>query len=148
MKVYEAPEPIPYIPHVFLAGGITGCPDWQADLIARIKLHRPLLVLLNPRRANFDVRDPTASEVQIRWEHEALRRADLISFWFSAATLNPITLYELGTWTQRKVPILVGIEPGYAREIDVREQTGLERPEVEIVDNLDALAAQILKETQ
>ena len=36
---------------VFLAGGITGCPDWQSWMVTRL---RPAsLALLNPRRADF-----------------------------------------------------------------------------------------------
>jgi hypothetical protein len=36
-------------PSVFLAGGITGCPDWQRD--ARALLDAAPVVVLNPRRA-------------------------------------------------------------------------------------------------
>jgi hypothetical protein len=36
------------LPAVFLAGGITGCPDWQAELV-RMLADVPV-ALLNPRR--------------------------------------------------------------------------------------------------
>lgn len=38
-------------PAVFLAGGITGCSDWQQEIVTR--LHDLPVVLLNPRRAIF-----------------------------------------------------------------------------------------------
>jgi hypothetical protein len=126
---------------VFLAGGITDCPDWQADL--RFLLKDVDLTILNPRRAEFDVRDPTASLKQIRWEHWALTDATFISFWFPRETLCPITLYELGAWSRGDKPILIGTHPEYKRRIDVEVQTSLVRPEVDIADSLGELAIQI-----
>ncbi|CED92441.1 hypothetical protein [Actinomyces succiniciruminis] len=38
-------------PQIFLAGGITGCPDWQADAIQMLtELGPDNLVIANPRR--------------------------------------------------------------------------------------------------
>ena len=85
-------EPGP-LPAVFLAGGITGCPGWQQEIVGR--LHDLSVVLLNPRRANFPINDPTAAPQQIEWEHRH-PKADTIAFWFPCETLCPITLYELG----------------------------------------------------
>src|SRR5438132_145293 len=82
---------------VFLAGGITGCPDWQTDMVSL--LAGSPVVVLNPRRKNFPIGDPNAAQEQIAWEYRHLRKADRILFWFSAATLNPIVLYELGAWS-------------------------------------------------
>src|SRR5262245_39813726 len=79
-------------PSLFLAGGITGCPDWQAETIS---LFADLpLVLLNPRRRDFPINDPSAGPSQIEWEHRHLRRADAVLFWFPRETLCPIALYE------------------------------------------------------
>jgi hypothetical protein len=130
-------------PAVFLAGGITGCPDWQQEM--RSLLCESGLTLLNPRRADFPIGDPDAARAQIEWEHRHLRKADLILFWFCAATLNPIVLYELGAWSMRHKPLAVGIEPGYQREADVRIQTRLARPDVPIVASLQDLAEAVLK---
>lgn len=127
---------------VFLAGGITGCPDWQAQM--RGLLADEALTILNPRRADFPIHDPSAAEAQIAWEHRHLRRASLISFWFCAATLCPIVLYELGAWSMTDKPIVVGVEPGYERERDVRIQTSLTRPDaLPIVSTLSDLAAAV-----
>jgi hypothetical protein len=129
-------------PSLFLAGGITGCPDWQREMIAHLAKSR--FDLLNPRRAAFPIADPSAADEQIRWEHEHLRRADAILFWFAAEQLQPIALYELGAWSMTKKPLFVGADPGYARRRDVEIQTGLVRPDVVVVSSLDELASHVL----
>lgn len=149
MIYVEAPQATPEeatltTPWLFMAGGITGCPDWQAEMRAMLEIGGFPGTLLNPRRANFDVRDPAAGPAQIAWEARMLREADAISFWFPCETLCPITLYELGAWTASDKPIFVGTHPEYARRFDVIEQTRLRRPGVEVVDSLPALAAHIL----
>jgi hypothetical protein len=112
-------------PKVFLAGGITGCRDWQGD-IARV--FAPFkMVVMNPRRETFDVTDPNASEAQITWEFNHLIAADLIMFWFSHETVQPITLFELGSWLHSDKPLVVGVDPRYSRAADVRIQSSLVR---------------------
>jgi hypothetical protein len=130
-------------PMLFLAGGISGCPDWQQDLIAMLKEAPAPLVLFNPRRANFPMRDPTAAREQITWEHTHLRLAQAISFWFPRETLNPITLYELGAWSMTPKQLFIGVHPGYQRRQDVEIQTALARPDIQIVYALEALAEHI-----
>jgi len=122
---------------IFLAGGITGCPDWQTEMVER--LSDVALTILNPRRKNFPIDDPDEGIIQITWEYNALKLADFILFWFCKATLCPIVLYELGAWSMTDKPIFIGIEPGYKRENDVRIQTRLARSSVPIVNNLDDL---------
>lgn len=126
---------------LFLAGGITDCPDWQQSLVQL--LHDTDLTLLNPRRANFPMADPTAANQQIDWEHKHLRLANAISFWFCAEALQPITLYELGAWSMTDKPLFVGVHPDYSRRQDVEIQTKLARPDVQIVYTLPDLAGQI-----
>ena len=127
---------------VFLAGGITGCRDWRAEVVAQ--LMNSNLTLFNPLRPNFPIDDPSASVFQIQWEHEYLRKATAILFWFPAETLCPITLYELGAWSMTTKPLFVGVHPDYARIADVELQTRLVRPDVEIVYSVQALVAQLL----
>jgi len=127
--------------YVFLAGGITGCPDWQQEVVKL--LDDTDLVLLNPRRANFPIHDPNAAQVQIQWEHTYLNCADAILFWFPKEILCPIVLYELGTWSEAGKPIFVGVHPDYQRRQDVEIQTKLARPEVIIVYSLEELAMQV-----
>lgn len=125
-------------PRIFLAGGITGCPDWQAQVVERIR-RLPHGLILNPRRASFDVSDPSAAATQIEWEFIHLWNSDVVLFWFCKETIQPIALLELGArLTQHhmfysgfaashfKPPtLIVGVEPGYPRAQDVFHQTRL-----------------------
>ena len=128
---------------LFLAGGITNCPDWQAEIIELLKEEYDL-TMYNPRRKNFPINDPTASEQQITWEYNHLRDADIILFWFASGSLNPIVLYELGRWgNSSNKEIFVGCDPEYQRKQDVEIQTKLSRPNIEIVYSLEDLAEQV-----
>ena len=138
---------------VFLAGGITGCPDWQAEITEyftkRLDKASTEVVLLNPRRPDFPINDPNASYDQIRWEHKALREADIILFWFPCETMCPIVLYELGAWSMTDKPLVIGCHPEYSRKRDVEIQTGLVRlGEITIVDNLKLLAEKAMYEVR
>ncbi len=127
---------------VFLGGGISNCPNWQSEM-AKL-LSDTKLVLLNPRREAFDLMDPTASEIQIVWEHTYLKLSTGILFWFPEETLCPITLYELGFWLGKGgKPIFIGCHPNYKRKFDVEFQAKLVRPELKVVDTLVALAEQV-----
>jgi len=144
MIYIEAPEKLDKAGKktVFLAGGITGCPDWQQEM--RALLETTDLTLLNPRRAHFPIGDPSAATGQITWEHDGLRMADAILFWFPRETLCPIVLYELGAWTMMGKPIFVGVHPDYSRRQDVEIQTRLARPGVRVCYSLEDLAAGVL----
>jgi hypothetical protein len=131
MNYVECPQTAATSPSLFLAGGITGCPNWQAIVVEQ--LQDTPLTLFNPRRGQFPIHDPTASEVQIRWEYDHLRKADAILFWFPWETLCPIVLYELGAWSMTNKPLFVGVHPHYQRHRDVQIQTALVRPDVAIV---------------
>jgi hypothetical protein len=142
MKYVEAPERYSgFDKSLFLAGGITGCPGWQKELVE--SLENENIVLMNPRRADFPIHDPKASFKQIHWEHDHLRKADGISFWFPKEALCPIALYELGAWSMSNKPIFVGVDPDYQRRQDVEIQTELARSGVEIVYDLNSLSEQI-----
>ncbi len=126
---------------VFIAGTITGAPDWQHTMAGLLEGED--VAVLNPRR-KFHTSSHLEEE-QIRWEHRHLRKADAISFWFAKETLNPIVLYELGAWSMTEKPLFIGIEPGYSRRADVEIQTKLARPDVKIVYDLEALV-KLIKE--
>jgi hypothetical protein len=143
MKYIEAPDTYDGSgKSIFLAGGITGCPDWQADVVKL--LEDSLLTLFNPRRANFSIHDPSASEFQSKWEHDHLRKVSSILFWFPSETLCPIVLYELGAWSMTDKPIFVGVHPEYQRRRDVELQTKLVRPAVKVVYSIQNLVQQVL----
>ncbi len=151
MKLYRPPTLIPAADlqnSLFVAGAITGAEDWQTGF-AR-DLSATDLTLLNPRRETYNALDPQALREQIRWEHDGLRHASAISFWFPAGALCMISLYELGSWAHwrdpngRPKPLFVAAQPDYARYEDVVIQLELERPDVQVVSSLDELAARIL----
>ena len=142
MKYIEAPKDYNGTERsLFLAGGITGCINWQADLADLLKDEE--IVLLNPRRINFPIDDQNAAPEQIEWEYTHLQKADAVSFWFPKETVCPITLYELGVQIAKDKPLFMGIDPEYSRRLDVEIQTRLERPEIKIEYNLNRLADQI-----
>ena len=136
MKYIEAPNEYQYgsqslATSIFLAGSITNAKDWQKILYASIKNANG--VVYNPRRENFDINNPKDSRIQIEWEFDYLRKADIIVFYFSGETVAPITLYELGAALERNVSrdrrkqqkILIYCEPEYSRKFDVKVQTEL-----------------------
>jgi len=140
LKEFNVPED--YV-SVFLAGGITGAPDWQRALVEILKDSTEKLVLFNPRRKDFPLNDPSAAQDQITWEYKMLRKVDIVSFWFVKETLNPITLFELGAQSSLKKVLIVGTDPEYSRRQDILEQMSLARPGNEVVNNLDDIAQMI-----
>ena len=128
---------------IFLAGGITNCPNWQVEIVVLLKEHK--ITILNPRRKNFPIDDPNASRDQIRWEFNHLRKADVILFWFPKESICPIALYELGAWCMTDKTLFIGVHEDYKRRIDIEEQTLLVRPGIKIVYSLAILAKQIIE---
>ena len=152
--IIEAPNEIYSIKNnrnkkLFLAGGITNCPDWQSNMV---QLLEPIqnLTVYNPRRKNFPIHDPNAAEEQITWEYNHLRDSDIILFWFSRGSLNPIVLYELGRWgNSSDKPIIIGLDEEYERKQDVIVQTmlsrGVDTPFVHTLDDAVDVIKEILK---
>lgn len=138
MIVYQAPEDFTnkfYGKHsVFLSGGITGCGDWQRDIIEELgSLHDSgmfdlsSLVIFNPRRDEFDMLDRDMAIEQIKWEHRRLEMCDIFScFFVDSESVQPITLYELGKYATNKNSV-ISIVSGYKRTHDVVTQLALDR---------------------
>jgi hypothetical protein len=146
-RYVEAPYSIKEIkyPSIFLGGGISNCQDWQS-FMALALMNATDLTVFNPRRINFDINDPTASNVQIRWEFKFLEHADVLIFWFPNTSVCPITLFEYGKWLGKK-KIYVGCEPGYTRKFDIEVQSELElgKP-IHIYTSISDLAAAVIKD--
>ena len=142
MIVKPPNTPSVYKTSVFLAGGISNCPDWQNKLAKTLETNMgETIQIFNPR---WDYKW-TAPE-QIEWEFKYLREVDIISYWFSKGTLNPIVLYELGMWgNSTGRPICIGVDPEYERKLDVVLQTKLARPNIVISYDLNDLAVDIWK---
>ena len=133
MLVVTAPHL--YIPRhdeitVFLAGGISGCRDWQKETIEH--LYRFVgrddnqVVVYNPRQENFDVSDPSAASDQITWEYQYLDKVDIFSMYFVGGNqVQPICMYELGRYTNPYDQQVISVETDYIRKNDVIIQVAL-----------------------
>lgn len=153
MRVIECPENFQRTmleeTPIFLAGGISNCPDWQKEFIARFKDMDDNFILMNPRRAAFDITNENMSEFQIEWEFKHLHQVEpaAIVFWFPYHTLCPITLYELGMQMGNQSPfhtkIFIGCHPSYPRFFDIKKQVSLVKPHVKVHDNFDDLVSEI-----
>lgn len=128
---------------LFLGGGISGCPNWQADAVNHLRMTD--LVIYNPRRDNFDITDPKITTEQINWEHKYLKLSNIVCFWFPKETLCPITLFELGKELLRRnvSNLFVGCHPDYQRIIDVEVQVNLEHPHIKIYRDLEDMCMAI-----
>lgn len=131
------------MPSLFLAGGITGCKDWQSAVSTLIGDEQILTV--NPRRAEWPENETAAVRQQIEWEHWWLRRCDAVLFWFPDGPVQPIALYELGCWSNTDKPMAVGADPTYVRRFDVKHQTRLVRPEQTVHSGLGATLAEAIE---
>jgi len=129
-------------PSIFLAGGITACPDWQHD--ACTLMSNEPVVVLNPRRAEYDSSTGDTLAQQVGWEHHHLHLADLTLFWFPrcdpCVTVQPITLLELGTAIAeaqlRGRQIAVGADAHYPRRPDLELQLRYALPDLILHETL------------
>jgi len=136
----------------FLAGGISGCKDWQSKVIEELEKYpnTDKLVLFNPRRENFPIDDPSAAEKQITWEFNLLNDCDIFSMYFDGGeSIQPICLYELGRHLAlKKNGPIVSVEDGYKRTQDVLIQAKLANKDVILLNgsNPEIHAKEIYKE--
>lgn len=139
MQYIEAPSKniSKYHIKVFLAGGITKVFDWQS--LVSNELSEMEITLFNPRRHNFDVSKKEESRIQIEWEYNKLREATDIIFWFSHETIQPISLFELGSALERNQKLYIGVDPRYERKMDVEIQTFLSGKNIKIHSSLPEL---------
>lgn len=131
---------------IFLAGGISNCPDWQGPVATKIAAETNAIVY-NPRREDFDMESyEYISRAQIAWEYHALRLSKVNLFWFPCETLCPITLFELGAAIPRIHPgaLMVGTHPDYQRRFDIIEQAKLAGSPIHIFDNLEELVCETI----
>lgn len=128
-------------PAVFLAGGITDCPDWQAEARRRINQSGRAVDIINPRRVNFPVGDPAARWEQVSWEQRHLHISGVHTmFWFPgsdrAVTTQPIAMFELGQAIGEGRSFNVGADPGYPRRTDVEMLCRLNSPDLVVQTTL------------
>jgi hypothetical protein len=153
MKVFKAPMiKMTYDSRykLFLAGGISNCPNWQDDMVEMFKNHKEKykqLTIFNPRRRGDLAKDTDVAKQQIVWEHVHLLESTHILFWFPEETVCPITLFELGKYAAKFTSgfqrLFVGIHPNYSRKFDLEIQLPLISPAIKIVYSLEELYNQV-----
>ena len=110
---------------VFLAGGISDCPNWQVDVINYLKTHTERryldnLVILNPRGDESQIL--SFDEKQI-WDFDNLNEADIVSFYFCKDVTQSTSMYELGRH-------LALYECGYHDKIVISIENGFKKSNV------------------
>lgn len=147
MRYFECPtyvDPIEFARRrsILLGGGISGCPDWQSEMVKMLSGED--LNILNPRRSKFPINDPGAGEKQIDWEITYLEGVvNPLLLWFPWESIAPIALLEFGRYLDRK-PIFVGVHPEYPRRVDIEVRVKLIRPSIQIAYTLEDLAQQVI----
>ena len=145
MQYIECPnKEKPKYKSIFLAGGIVDCPDWQSEVVEKFRKYKNVTVL-NPRRKSFVINDKNVNNEQIGWEYENLRSSDVLLFWFSVGSVNPIVLFEFGSAMERDACIFVGVHPEYVRKQDVEIQSKLRHPELVIHSSIESLVSAVTK---
>jgi hypothetical protein len=136
---------------IFLAGGISNCPDWQSFMIEILSQSfvSEYLTLYNPRRSHINLNDTNIAQQQIQWEYEHLKKSDIILFWFPKESVCPISLFECGRWTgDAGKTVFVGVDTDYVRKFDIEEQMKLVRPKMIVVDSLVELSEQVKRRSE
>jgi hypothetical protein len=142
----DVPQPRPaWNPKsVYLSGGISGCPDWQKTISDT--LNGSNITIVDPRNRDVNAANLSSSDLRAlaTQNHTTLLGCEAFCVWFPEESTSPASLFELGALASMlERPLFVGAHPRYFRSRDVTIQTGLVRPEVRVVDSLDALAAQV-----
>lgn len=104
--VVKAPNPVPYEGKttIFLGGSIDmgAAEDWQDRLAKDLAKYGDELVLINPRRDDWDSswkQDPTPRTEfyeQVSWELYHQENAGALVYYFAKDSKSPVTLLELG----------------------------------------------------
>jgi hypothetical protein len=150
IEIIQAPaETISKGIKLFIAGGIRNCPNWQNILIDRLSNEQQIkdeigysnikIIIFNPRCKKI----PNEKK-QVKWEYDKLKQSDIISFWFSEGSVNPITLFEYGSYID-STNLIVGCHPKYERRRNVIIQTGLARPDIKINKNFENFYKEIVE---
>jgi hypothetical protein len=108
---------------LFTAGSIEmgAAVQWQKLLVDHLQ-YLPITIT-NPRRGTWDPtinakkEDPDFFD-QVEWELDALRQADVICFFFDCDTASPVSLLELGIWSDSG-KIIVCCDQRYFRQGNV-----------------------------
>lgn len=167
IKEFKAPNQIidslNYDIKIFLAGSIEmgKAENWQIEIIKLfqkkyeledeledsegINYYHESLAIYNPRRDNWNgsleqVYENATLNQQINWELTALEWSDVIYFYFDPNTISPISLLELGKFSDKAI---VNCPKGYCRKANV--DIICERYKIPQVNSHEEFIKQLLK---
>jgi len=141
---------------IFLAGSIEmgKAENWQERVTKGLQDEQDI-VILNPRRDDWDstwtqsISNPQFYE-QVTWELQAQEDANVIVMYFDPSTKSPITLLELGIFSQHKFTkdglpkkMIVCCPEGFWRKGNV--DITCERYAIQQVSTIDELVEQTRK---
>lgn len=128
-------------PIIFLAGSIEQgqAEQWQDKVIARLKDERYQVVILSPRRDDWDagweqsIKNEQFVE-QVQWELSGLASASMVWMYFDPNTKSPVSLLELG-YLAHSNRLVVCCPDGYWRKgnVDIFCRA-LKIPQVDTID--------------
>ncbi len=150
MLEVQAPKPLKKLKDskaIFLGGSIDmgKAIDWQKQI--RESFKDVNVTFYNPRRDDFDPtleqsKDNPPFREQVEWELDALDKSDIIVFFFDPKGKAPVTMMELGIYSQNPdKKVVVCCEQGFWRKGNV--DIVCERYGVEQVDTLKELIAKV-----
>lgn len=136
---------------VFLAGSIEqgAAREWHGEVSAAMEDFSDGLVLLNPRRAEWDstlvqdISNPVFNE-QVNWEMDGIDKSGIVFMYLQAGTMSPISLLELGYACASQVSglnkrIIVVCEPKFWRRGNVQVIVNrMDQYRVSLFDDLDS----------
>lgn len=145
--IIKSPSPLKEGFSVFLAGSIEmgSAGNWQATV--EEKLSDTNIVIFNPRRDNWDPswvqsKDAPHFHEQVKWELNAMEKANVIAMYFEPNTKSPVTLMELGLHA-RSGKMIVCCPDGFWRRGNV--DIVCEKYGVEQVETLNDLLERIIQ---
>lgn len=151
LKVIQPPTTLPdFIEEftVFLSGTIDmgNSINWQQQVIDALKERDINIVILNPRRDDWDaswkqeIGNPQFKG-QVNWELDGQYICDLNAMYFAPDSKSPITLLELGLAADSE-KLVVCCPEGFYRKGNV--DIVCERYDIDQLDSLDALIEYIV----
>jgi hypothetical protein len=130
-------------PAAFLAGSAVF--PWREAVKKNISPEEA--VLFDPMNDQLAEENPMK---RVQWEVDHMDYADIVVVWLPKEdqtkphTFSLTSLFEMGRFVQMKdKPLVVGIAPEYIRRDELVTQLKVLRPEVTVVNSLDALQEQL-----
>jgi hypothetical protein len=132
---------------IFLAGSIEMglAENWQS-IVEKFLQNKPVTIF-NPRRDDWDSswkqeKNNPQFNRQVNWELDRLAQADIIFMYFEPSTKSPISLLELGAYSDKDV--IVCCPDGFWRKGNV--DIFCERKDIPVYNNFsEALTALLTK---